>query len=242
MTNRNNGGKSIAEEEPSKRQERAERILDAAAELILRWGYRKTTIDDIAKLAGVGKGTIYLHWKTREELFLAVLIRERLRASYGMEQHLAQDPEGATMHGMVKHILLATMSSPLLKAVMLRDTEVLGELVKSDFGRQDSEQRIHAMEAFLEFLRSKNLIRSDMHVRTQVQMIMAIFSGFLMVNQFLPDEYHISDEEIAQQTAESVRRTFELREFTPAEQAEVATTLGHVLEHVREQAKKELES
>lgn len=50
-------------EERSKRQERAHRILDAAAELVLRWGYKKTTIDDIAKQAKVAKGTIYLHWK-----------------------------------------------------------------------------------------------------------------------------------------------------------------------------------
>ena len=60
--------------ERSKREERADRILDAAANLILRWGYKKTTIDDIAKQAGVAKGTIYLHWKTREDLFVALLI------------------------------------------------------------------------------------------------------------------------------------------------------------------------
>src|SRR5579884_3269032 len=70
--NSSNGTK----EERSKREARAERILDAASELVLRWGYKKTTIDDIAKQAGVAKGTIYLHWKTREELFLALLTRE----------------------------------------------------------------------------------------------------------------------------------------------------------------------
>ena len=53
---------------------RGERILEAAAELIVRWGYKKTTVDDIARQAGVAKGTIYLHWKTREELFKAVLV------------------------------------------------------------------------------------------------------------------------------------------------------------------------
>ncbi|MGW2198666.1 helix-turn-helix domain-containing protein, partial [Streptosporangium sp. NPDC001682] len=40
---------------------RADRILDAAAELLVRLGYRKVTIDDIARLAGIGKGTVYLH-------------------------------------------------------------------------------------------------------------------------------------------------------------------------------------
>lgn len=65
-------------QDPARQLERAHRILDAAAELILRWGYDKTTIDDIARQAGVAKGTIYLHWKTRDALFVALLRRERV--------------------------------------------------------------------------------------------------------------------------------------------------------------------
>jgi len=63
-------GTNVRELEVSRRRERAQRILDAAATLLLRWGFQKTTIDDIARLAGVAKGTIYLHWKTREEFSL----------------------------------------------------------------------------------------------------------------------------------------------------------------------------
>ncbi|WP_163569887.1 helix-turn-helix domain-containing protein [Fodinicola feengrottensis] len=62
---------------PENRGVRAERVLDAAAELIVRWGYDKTTIEDIARARrGRAKGTIYLHWKTREDLFIALLRRE----------------------------------------------------------------------------------------------------------------------------------------------------------------------
>ena len=49
MASKRNGD-SAPKEERSKRQERADRILDAVAELILRCGYKKTTIDDIANL------------------------------------------------------------------------------------------------------------------------------------------------------------------------------------------------
>lgn len=51
------------------RQLRAERILDTTAELLCQHGYKRVTIDDVARRAGVGKGTVYLHWKTREALF-----------------------------------------------------------------------------------------------------------------------------------------------------------------------------
>jgi AcrR family transcriptional regulator len=55
---------------------RADRILDAAGTLLLRLGYRKVTIEDIARQAGVGKGTIYLHWRMKDQLFTALMLRE----------------------------------------------------------------------------------------------------------------------------------------------------------------------
>jgi len=64
-------------------------MLDAAAALILRWGYNKTAIDDIARHAGVAKGTIYLHWKAREDLFAALMRRERLALSEEIRQRIA---------------------------------------------------------------------------------------------------------------------------------------------------------
>src|SRR5690349_23860201 len=95
-------------EERSKRQERADRILDAAAELMLRWGYNKTTIDDIARYAGVAKGTIYLHWKTREDLFTALMQREYIRLAEDIKQRVVSDPEGGTLRGITKHTMLGT--------------------------------------------------------------------------------------------------------------------------------------
>src|SRR4051812_4380723 len=60
------------------RRARVDAVLAAAADLIGRWGYDKTTIDDIARTAGIAKGTVYLHWKTKDEVFVAVLRRERV--------------------------------------------------------------------------------------------------------------------------------------------------------------------
>jgi AcrR family transcriptional regulator len=68
--------------------------LDAAASLLVRWGYRRTSIDDVAREAGVGKGTIYLHWKNKHDLFRAALWRANRRASEDLKQRIATDPEG----------------------------------------------------------------------------------------------------------------------------------------------------
>ncbi len=44
-------------------------ILAAALDLFGRYGFRRTSIDDIARQAGVAKGTVYLHVENKEALF-----------------------------------------------------------------------------------------------------------------------------------------------------------------------------
>lgn len=57
-------------------------ILDATAKLLARFGYRKMTIDDLAKETGIGKGTVYLYFPSKEEIALSHIDRivERLIA------------------------------------------------------------------------------------------------------------------------------------------------------------------
>ena len=213
-------------EERSKREERADRILDAAGELMLRWGYNKTTVDDIARHAGVAKGTIYLHWKTREDLFTALMQREYIRLAEDIKQRIASDPEGGTLRGIIKHTMLATIKSPLTKAVFLRDTDLLGEWLRKEEESPTYSQQIGQSFAFFEFFRSRGMVRDDIDVRKQLYMLDAITIGFLVIDQYMPDDFKYSDEEIAEMAAEAVERTFAPSPSTspqPNEQAKQET-------------------
>lgn len=55
------------------------RILDAAQSLFVRYGVKRTSIDDVARESGIAKGTVYLSFKSKAELFAA--IAERLCAN-----------------------------------------------------------------------------------------------------------------------------------------------------------------
>lgn len=48
-------------------------IKKAALELFRRYSYVKTSVSDIAAAAGIGKGTVYLSFKTKEEILFALL-------------------------------------------------------------------------------------------------------------------------------------------------------------------------
>ncbi len=51
-------------------------ILDAARTVFSRDGYSACSVEDVAGEAGIAKGTIYLYFKSKEELYLAALVRD----------------------------------------------------------------------------------------------------------------------------------------------------------------------
>lgn len=57
-------------------REKKEGILSAAVRAFARFGFKKTSVDQIAKDAGVAKGTVYLAADTKEDLFYQAVHRE----------------------------------------------------------------------------------------------------------------------------------------------------------------------
>lgn len=56
-----------------RKEDRPEEITAAALEAFAERGYAATRVDDVAKRAGVSKGLLYLYFKTKEDLFKAVI-------------------------------------------------------------------------------------------------------------------------------------------------------------------------
>jgi AcrR family transcriptional regulator len=57
----------------SKVEIKKEIVLKVAQDIFAQYGLTKTTIDDIAKAAGVGKSSIYYYFKSKEDIFRAVI-------------------------------------------------------------------------------------------------------------------------------------------------------------------------
>ncbi|MBA3550509.1 MAG: TetR/AcrR family transcriptional regulator [Nannocystis sp.] len=76
----------VGDVDPASAQGRKRRrLLDAALERFTVNGYRKASIDEVARQAGVAKGTVYLYFATKAELLLAVVASEKLRGLAAME-------------------------------------------------------------------------------------------------------------------------------------------------------------
>ncbi len=135
-----------------------DRILDAAERLLGRFGYRKMTVDDIAAEAGIGKGTVYLSFPSKEEVVLSTVDRIVDRACRAMEEAAARDASApGRLRAMLRARILvrfeavATYSASLndllagIRAALLarrvqhfeRETGVLARVIAG--GQEDGE-------------------------------------------------------------------------------------------------------
>lgn len=78
-------------------------ILDAALALFLDFGVKRTTMDDVARRAGVGRATVYRCHPDKNSLVQAVILRECLRSNHEIEKKLKRirDPEKRFVEGFV---------------------------------------------------------------------------------------------------------------------------------------------
>ena len=191
------------------RQTRAERILDVAADLLLRWGYKRVTIDDVAAHADIGKGTIYLHWKTREALFYAVLAREAVAAIDEFVATVRRDPEAALLHRMAHAYFLAIMRRPLLRAVLVADLEVLGNLAKVA-DRALEAQRELARTEYLRLHAEHGLVRTDLSTEELRYAVIATIGGFFFTDALSVEQDQLTLERKADLLAATLQRAFEI--------------------------------
>jgi len=98
-----------------------DKILDAAMAMLLEKGFARTTMSDVAKAAGIGRGTVYWHFPSKDELFLAVVQRETDKVTSELEPLLAMPMPAADklelmitatfqMYGDVPHLFKAFLS------------------------------------------------------------------------------------------------------------------------------------
>ena len=84
-----------------------EAILDATDDFLARFGYQKMTIDALAQEVGIGKGSIYLHFTSKEEIALSHIDRIIERLKIELEKIAAKktSPEERLRQMLLKRVL-----------------------------------------------------------------------------------------------------------------------------------------
>jgi AcrR family transcriptional regulator len=95
------------------RAETRQRVLDAAAAAFETRGFDKASIDDIAAGAGLTKGAVYSSFRTKEELFVAVMNRQIDERIRDVTDAIATVTAGAdAVHAIAAAVTAATYRDP----------------------------------------------------------------------------------------------------------------------------------
>lgn len=133
-------GKRRATNSTEKRARR-ERILRAAEALLQRWSLDDVNVDRIADLAGVAKGTVYLYYRTREELMLEVFVRHHGLWCDVLERRINAAADDPTPDDIGEMVVASLAADPLLLELFGRVGGLLRGSVSPRASRRFREHR-----------------------------------------------------------------------------------------------------
>ncbi|MEV6610617.1 helix-turn-helix domain-containing protein [Kutzneria sp. NPDC051319] len=159
----------------------AARILAAARELVLKRGVKGLTVAEIAERAHVAKGTMYLHWSTREDLLVGLFARDFIAMVDSLAEMIVADPEVCRPSRLMPLVVRFTVDRPFVRALQVEDDDLLGALTNHPRSRELRDQVGPAslMYAAVPVWRKHNLARTDWTLDDQAYALQALLSGFV---------------------------------------------------------------
>jgi len=191
----------------SRQMERQERILRAASQLIARYGFDKTTMDDIAREAGVSKGAIYLHWSNKEELFDHLLLVEMQKTLDDFWSRVDGDPQGGTIGKMYEYAVLAMQDNPFVRALYTQESRILGDYVRRR-GAERYAPRFLFSQEMIRQMQAAGLVRADLAVDVIAYLMSVIAYGFIGIESIIPADKTPALDAVAAGLADTAQRAF----------------------------------
>jgi AcrR family transcriptional regulator len=136
-------------------QRNRERVLEAAQEMFAAKGLA-VPLDDIARRAGVGPGTVYRHFPTKEALFEAVVSERIQRMVETAREHAAADDPGRAFFDYFQHVIeQAALNKDICDALESTGRQLTTTCLQSDFN--------DALGTLLERAQQAGAVRTDVN-------------------------------------------------------------------------------
>jgi TetR/AcrR family transcriptional repressor of uid operon len=165
------------------RTELKEKIMQSAMENFAKNGFDRTRMEDIATAAGLAKGTLYLYFKNKEDLFYAICdhnleeLRNQLSRLFNRKENIMLDAErfydeyrkGSLGSDTIWFEMIALSTrSPKLKKILAENRSKIYQVVKE----------------FLKIQIERGFLREDINIDVIASALIALYDG-LAVNKLL---------------------------------------------------------
>jgi TetR/AcrR family transcriptional regulator len=193
----------IIERKEREKEQRRSDILDAAEKVFFKKGFEQATMDDVATQAELSKGTIYLYFKSKEELYIAIGMRAHRELRHMFEK--AVNPDKTVIDNILEvgkaFVRFSGERSDYFKTLVYFEAEFDLQHVHGEYEKlcQNEED---PMSFFIKLLQQgidSGLIRTDMSAVQLAHILWTQTTGILKLastKDFHTDLQDVSEEEI----------------------------------------------
>lgn len=163
-------------------------ILKAAETLFIRFGYDKTSVSDIAKQAGISKGAIYLHFRSKDSLFETLLMTKMGKFSFAWMENVEADPKGGLMAGMYIAMLSAMHKDQFITAMMRQDGQFFGSYMFKPNSLFKQQYQQNTRHEFIKMMQDVGCVRKQLDPKATAHVMNIISHGLVSIGQVMSEE------------------------------------------------------
>ncbi len=162
------------------KDERRQQLLKAATDVLMEYGIQKTTLDDIARRAGMAKTSLYYYFKEKDEIIRAIIRNDMEDLLASMRQAVAagKTPEDK-LCGLIdaRYHFIATASSRAAKEVLQEFKNLSGIYA------QELEYYQKAQQDLIQDIFRQGIARGELNPVEDIELLaLIIFSAMIGID------------------------------------------------------------
>jgi len=174
-------------------QMRQKQILDVAAGIFSKKGFAKTQVDEIANIAGLGKGTVYRYFKDKELLFFSVVDRgiENLKDLVLEAMAKEKEPIAKIKKAIEMYLKFFEEHSHLIRIFIHEQSEFQTRIQKRYY--QHYYEHINRVEEVFKEAQALGLTKKKINPRLAIAILTDMLNSFIYTWQLTGKKYSLSE-------------------------------------------------
>lgn len=175
-----------------------EALIDAAEEMFLEHGVARTSLEQVARHAGMTRGALYWHFKNKADLVKAMLQRVHLPFQDLFDQVDTVCPQAspleairaACIHGLEQ---LETPQKIRVHTILTYRCELFGDIDPQEMEREITEEIFEVLQHYFKMAEAQGQLK-NISADVATEMLYALLSGLFHTWIRQPEDYSISQQ------------------------------------------------
>jgi AcrR family transcriptional regulator len=191
-----------------KKQYKLDEILKVSLHVFSKYGYKKTTVEDIAKEMGMTKGALYVYVKDKEELYHKAVASALLNWQDCVKKTVEREADAAVQFTVMCRTAFHYLSEDNdLRRILMKDPSIFPIFSKQDRYSEINSNSVNLLKTIIEKGIAENKFR-DIPISSITKIL------FTMYKMLIVEAYIVEDDETPEKTFDDLMNLITCGLFT----------------------------